>query len=360
MSPSRPSAPPALARLLSRAIDERVTPGGVIEIGDAAGPVWTVAAGRQTYAADAPAVTAATVYDLASLTKVVATTTLALAHHASGTLPLDTLVAARRPEFSQHPAFTVRDLLEHAAGFPAHRPYFRQVAGRAAYLSRIAHEPLAYPPRTRHEYTDLGFILLGALLEDAGHAPLDAQFDAFVAEALPGAEMAYRTRPAWAGRVAPAGLCPWRGRMMAGHVHDANAAALGGVAGHAGLFGSARAVGAFARWFLGLWTGEAAAPGGLPHDLAAAAARCGTVPGSSRGLGWDTMLPTSSCGTRLSTSSIGHTGFTGTSLWIDPARGLYVVCLTNRVHASDDLDGIRRLRIALHDAVAEAWDAGAR
>lgn len=353
-------APAALARLLDRAVERRVTPGGVVEAGSTAGPRWTMALGRHTYADDAPGVTPDTVYDLASLTKVIATTTLALRHHGAGTLPLDTPVAALRREYARHPPMAVRDLLEHAAGFPAHRPYYQRVAGRAGYLACLAAEPLAYLPRTRHEYTDLGFILLGALLEDAGHAPLDAQFDAFVAEALPGAEMAYRTRPAWAGRVAPAGLCPWRGRMMAGHVHDANAAALGGVAGHAGLFGSARAVGAFARWFLGLWTGEAAAPGGLPHDLAAAAARCGTVPGSSRGLGWDTMLPTSSCGTRLSTSSIGHTGFTGTSLWIDPARGLYVVCLTNRVHASDDLDGIRRLRIALHDAVAEAWDAGAR
>lgn len=357
MSPSRPSAPPALARLLSLAIDERVTPGGVIEIGDAAGPVWTVAAGRQTYAADAPAVTAATVYDLASLTKVVATTTLALAHHASGTLPLDTLVAARRPEFSQHPAFTVRDLLEHAAGFPAHRPYFRQVAGRAAYLSRIAHEPLAYPPRTRHEYTDLGFILLGALVEDAARAPLDVQFDRFIDDAMPGAELGFGARATWHGRVAPTGVCPWRGRVMAGHVHDANAGALGGVAGHAGLFGTAAGVGAFARWWLGLWTGAVGSSRVLSGDLVRQAVHPGRVPGSSRALGWDTMLPTSSCGTRLSTASIGHTGFTGTSLWIDPLRGLYVACLTNRVHASDDLDGIRMLRVAVHDLTAEAWDA---
>lgn len=353
-----PSVPAALVRVLAEAIERRVTPGGVVEVGDGAGPVWTAAAGRHTYADDAPPVAPDTIYDLASLTKVVATTTLALGHHAAGTLPLDAPLAGLRPEYARHPPIPVRDLLEHAAGFPAHRPYFQRVAGRAGYLARIAAEPLAYAPRTRHEYTDLGFILLGVLIEQAGRAPLDEQFDRFTREALPDVDLAYGVSAACRGRVAPTGVCPWRGRVMAGHVHDANAAALGGVAGHAGLFGTAPAVGAFARWWLRLWSGAVSASCGVSGELVREATRPGRVPGSSRALGWDTMLPTSSCGARLSTSSVGHTGFTGTSLWIDPVRGLYVVCLTNRVHASDDLSGIRGLRIAVHDAVAEAWDAG--
>ena len=145
--------------------------------------------------------------------------------------------------------------------------------------------------------------------------------------------------------------------MLTGDVHDANAAALGGVAGHAGLFGTAAAVGAFARWFLGLWLG---APGRVRpacrRRWRRAFATRGDVPGSSRALGWDTMLPTSSCGTRLSPRAIGHTGFTGTSLWIDPVRRLYVVLLTNRVHPDGGAtEGIRALRIAVHDAIAEGW-----
>lgn len=352
------STPPGtLAAVLRRAIAARVTPGAVLEAGDRGGAVWTIAAGRHTYAPDARLVTSGTIYDLASLTKVVATTTLAARAHARGVLPFETPVASRLDAFAGHPPVTVADLLEHAAGFPAHRPYYLSVAGAAAYRARLAAEPLAYPPRTRHEYTDLGFMLLAMLLEAAADAPLAVQFDRLAAGVLPDAEIGFGLRAGWEARAAPTGVCPWRGRVMAGHVHDANAAALGGVAGHAGLFATAPAVGAFARWWLRLWQGDVTSSAGIPATLVARMTSPGGVPASSRALGWDTMLPTSSCGTRLSTRAIGHTGFTGTSLWIDPERDLYVVLLTNRVHASDDLEGIRRLRVAVHDAVADAWDA---
>lgn len=350
-------SPPPLTALLVRAVAERVTPGGVLEAGNRHGPVWTVAAGRHTYAADAPAVTPDTVYDLASLTKVMATATLAAAAHARGALPFSTRIGDRIADCAAHATLTVADLLEHTAGFAAHRPYYLSVAGRPGYRARLSAESVAYPPRSRHEYTDLGFMLLGLVLETSAAESLDAQFDRLAATAMPGAEIAFGVRDAWRTRTAPTGVCPWRGRVMAGHVHDANAAALGGVAGHAGLFATAPAVGAFARWWLRLWHGDVAASAGVPADLAARMATPGSVPGSSRALGWDTMLPTSSCGTRLSTRAIGHTGFTGTSLWIDPERDLYVVLLTNRVHASDDLEGIRRLRVAVHDTIADLWDA---
>ncbi len=345
--------------VLAEAVAARITPGGVVEVGTGSGPRSTVVAGHVTYAADAAPVTADTIYDLASLTKVLATTTLALRAHAAGTLRLETRLAARLPGFADRPDLTVQDLLEHAAGFPAHRPYYRAVAGRAGYLARIAAEPAAYVPRTTHIYTDLGFILLGLLLEGAAGLTLDDQFAYLVQDIAPGAELAYGVAPAWRGRVAPSGVDPWRGVMVAGHVHDSNAAALGGVAGHAGLFGTASAVGTFARWWMARLHGGGD-DAGLPEALATRAVSRGDVPASSRGLGWDTMLPTSSCGARMSPRAFGHTGFTGTSLWIDPVRDLYVVCLTNRVHAADDADGIRRLRVALHDTVVGAWDATTR
>jgi len=352
-------APDHVRHTLADAIAARITPGGVIAVGRAAAPAYTVALGHLTYAAGAAPVTATTVYDLASLTKVLATTTLALGAHARGLLPLETRLDARLPGFAGRDAVALQDLLEHSAGFPAHRPYYQAVAGRAGYLARIAAEPPAYPPRTTHVYSDPGFILLGLLLEDAARAPLDRQFDRLVHDVLPGAEIGFGVRPAWTTRVAPTGVDPWRGRVVCRHVHDSNAAALGGVAGHAGLFGTAEAVGAFARWWLALVQGTATRGDLIPVELAARAVARGTVPASSRGLGWDTMLPTSSCGTRMSARAFGHTGFTGTSLWIDPARDLYVVCLTNRVHASDDTEGIRRLRTAVHDTVVDSWD-GAR
>lgn len=345
----------AVADLLTAAVVAKVMPGAVVHTGNAAGPRWTLAAGHLTHAPDSPTVTAATVFDLASLTKPIATATLAMRHAAAGTLPLETLVAERLPACAALPPITVRDLLEHCAGLPAHRPYYRSVAGRAGMLARLASEPLVYEPRHGHEYTDLGFILLGLLLEDAGGAPLNAQFDAFVADALGPAEIAFGARADWRDRVAPTAVSPWRGRMLAGVVHDDNAAALGGAAGHAGLFGTAAAVGAYARWFLSLWQRRVIVSAGVTAAHAARFATRGTVAGSSRALGWDTMLPTSSCGTLLSPRAIGHTGFTGTSLWIDPDRDLYVVVLTNRVHpTADDGENIKTLRVAVHDAIAGA------
>jgi CubicO group peptidase (beta-lactamase class C family) len=350
----------ALRGILARAVDARVAPGVAVEVGTVDGPSVTEAVGRLSYAIDAPAVTDDTIYDLASLTKVIATTTVSMRLAAAGALPLDTVVVRRIAEFTGEgrDQVTVADLLGHSAGLPVHRPYFRRVAGRRAYRARIAAEPLAYPPNTRHEYTDLGFMLLGLLLEDAAGQSLSGQFDAWRDEAIPGAALCYGVPAEYRPRTAPTEAETWRGRVLVGDVHDANAAALGGVAGHAGLFGTAAAVGAFARWYLELWLGRRDASAGVPSRLAAQFARRGTVPGSSRALGWDTMLPTSSCGTRLSPSAIGHTGFTGTSLWIDPTRRLYIVLLCNRVHPhSSAADGIRDLRIAVHDAIAEGWPA---
>lgn len=352
----------AVADLLSDAVTARVTPGAVVHTGTSLGPRWTLAAGHLTYAADADLVTPATVYDLASLTKVLATTVLAMRHACTGALPLDTIVADRLPQCSAQPRITVADLLEHAAGLPAHRPFFREVAGRAGYLARIAAEPSAYTPRTTHAYTDLGFMLLGLLIEDAGGAPLPVQFDRVVCDALGPAEIAYGMRDGWRARVAPTSVSPWRERMLVGEVHDDNAAALGGAAGHAGLFGTAAAVGAFARWFLALWQGRVIVSAGITRAQARRFAARGTVARSSRALGWDTMQPGSSCGPRLSPRAIGHTGYTGTSLWIDPDRDLYVVLLTNRVHPGSGgdggADGIKALRVAVHDALADAHATG--
>jgi CubicO group peptidase (beta-lactamase class C family) len=147
--------------------------------------------------------------------------------------------------------------------------------------------------------------------------------------------------PTWKPRTVITERDEWRGRLLQAEVHDANAAALGGVAAHAGLFGTAGAVGCVARW----WLQQIHTPAG------ASFVRRSTVPGSSRALGWDTMLPTSSCGSRMPASAVGHTGFTGTSLWLDPSRDLYFVVLTNRVHASRSSDAIQRVRREFHDAV---------
>jgi CubicO group peptidase (beta-lactamase class C family) len=159
----------------------------------------------------------------------------------------------------------------------------------------------------------------------------------------------------WRVRTAPARDDDWRGRVLLGEVDDNNAWALGGAAGHAGLFGTAGAVGECARHVLQVLEGRT---GAFRKDtLLTFVTRRTDVPGSSRALGWDTMLPTSSCGTRLSPRAFGHTGFTGTSLWIDPERGVYVVLLTNRVHPTIANEAIKAVRRTLHDAVIDDLDA---
>ena len=159
----------------------------------------------------------------------------------------------------------------------------------------------------------------------------------------------------WRPRIAPTEFDAWRGRLLVGEVHDENAAALNGVAGHSGLFGTSAAVGQHARHVLQILAGR----GGVfqRSTVEAFVAKRADIPGSSRALGWDTMLPTSSCGRRMSVRAFGHTGFTGTSLWIDPDREIYVVFLTNRVYPSRENEAIRLVRPAVHDAVMDALES---
>lgn len=339
---------PSVAPLLHRAIDARVFPGAVVEVGRTNGAIATLVCGTQTYDASSAAVDARTIYDLASLTKVLCTAALMADELASGRMRLNDRVrhwiASWTGEDRQ--AVTIQDLLEHASGLPGHRPYYESRHGRASFELAICEEPLAYLPRTQSIYSDPGFMLLGFALENAAAAPLDRQFDEWRTREL-GADIELRFRPGreWRERTAPTEDTPL-GEERRGDVHDENAEALGGVASHAGLFGTAAAVGACAQWWM-------RSPALLQFG------RKSTVPGSSRALAWDTMLPTSSCGTRVSPGAIGHTGFTGTSLWIDAATDLYVVMLSNRVHPTRHREGIQDVRRALHDAIVTDLAAAA-
>lgn len=338
----------AVDAILASAIADRVCPGAVIEAGRAAGPLFTRTAGSLTYDPHSPAVTTRTIYDLASLTKVLATAALLAGEISSGRMRLNDRVRHWVASWTgeERQVVTLRDLLEHCSGLPAHRHYCQTHAGRASFEMAICEEPLEYPPRAQSIYSDPGFMLLGFAMEHAANAPLDRQFDHWRDREL-GADVELRYRPDadWLDRTAPTEHTPL-GEPRCGEVHDENAAALGGVAAHAGLFGTAAAVGAGARWWM------------RSPSLSLFATKT-AVANSSRALGWDTMLPTSSCGTKMSPAAIGHTGFTGTSLWIDPANDLYVVILTNRVHPSRDGDGIQELRRAVHDAIVTGLPAGA-
>lgn len=335
-----------IAALLRDAVTRRVTPAATVETGSSRGPHEQLAVGHLTYEPHAPVCTIDTVFDLASLTKVIATTSLAMRAAEQDPRWLDAQIADLEPRWhgDDRAAVTVRHLLDHSSGLPAHVRLFEQAAGRAALLEHIVTTPLAYLPGTESRYSDLGFILLGLLLESRLGATLEALF-APIAARLDG-PMLFTPPISMRAVIAPTERDPWRGRELQGDVHDENAAALDGVAGHAGLFGTARAVGSFAQMVLQSFATDTWL---ARRDTMHAFATRSSVPGSSRALGWDTMLPTSSCGTRMSSRAIGHTGFTGTSLWIDPEQDRYVVLLTNRVHPSRDGDGIQELRRAVAD-----------
>jgi CubicO group peptidase (beta-lactamase class C family) len=360
------------AEIILEGVLRRAFPAASVEVGRLAGPVWRRAFGTLTYDPDAPETTDETIFDLASLTKVIATATLAMRAVDAGTLNLDEGVRAWLPSWrgADREAVTIRDLLAHASGLPAYLPFFRDHTGRAEFEPAICSLPLEYPPRSQATYSDLGFMLLGFIIEDTrglraredAHgtrsrtgvldpaATLAAQFRK-IASFVTSEPLSFNPPRAWRARTAPTEIDAWRGRLLAGEVHDENAWALGGAAGHAGLFGTAPAVGAFARAVLQTIAGDLvlAQPATFREFI-----RRTAIPGTSRALGWDRMLPTSSCGRLLSPTAIGHTGFTGTSLWIDWEQDLYIVLLTNRVHPTRDNDRLRALRPRFHDAVVES------
>jgi serine-type D-Ala-D-Ala carboxypeptidase len=355
----------AARQIVVDAIAGRAFPCAVVEVGTSERVVWREAFGRLTYDTSAPAATQETVFDLASLTKVIATTSLMMGLVEERLVHLEHPIGrwVRAWHGSDRAGATLEHALAHATGLPDWLPLFREHRGRSDFAAAIAATPLEYTPGTKSVYSDLGFILLGLVIEDVAAAPLDRLFDAMRGRMQLG-EIGYSPPADWRRRAAPTEYDPWRRRTLVGEVHDENAFALDGVAAHAGLFGTVAAVGRFAQQILGARQGlQPAAWAVTPQTVRLFTTRR-DIPGSSRALGWDTMRRTSSCGAEMSPSAFGHTGFTGTSLWVDPVLGLYAVLLSNRVHPSRENGRIAAVRPAFHDAVVGEFratdDSGSR
>ncbi len=343
------------AAIVQRGHDERAYPAAVVEVGTRDGVLWEEAFGRLDYDEESPVTQKDTIFDLASLTKVIAAASLVMQLVEQGKVALGDRIADRLPDWrgNDRESVTLRSLLTHSSGLTAWLPFYRDHTGRTEFQHAICSLPLEYPPETQAIYSDLGFILLGFIIEDAGGRPFRREADDLLTR-VTSEPLLFNPPPGLRSAIAPTGHDPWRGRRLIGEVHDENCWALGGAAGHAGLFGTAKAVGDFARAVLGALEGRDStlASAAITRTFVTRAGASG-----SRALGWDTMLRTSSCGTRMSPSAFGHTGFTGTTLWIDPARGVYVVFLTNRVNPSRDNTAIQQIRPALHDAVMSALGA---
>lgn len=367
--------PARLARvdsLINDAILAGATPGAALAIGRHGRLVRLGGYGRLDWRSGFGPVTDSTIYDLASLSKVIGTTTAAMILVEEGRLDLDAPVAHYLPEWrgkGDKERVTVRHLLTHSSGLPAYAPLWRQLRGRDAYARRIGAMGLDHAPGSRTVYSDLGIMVLGFIIEEVTGQTLDGFLDERVFDPLGMRDTGYNPR-SWAdpvpavaaygeagpgtdgsppilARVAPTEVdTVFRHTHVHGVVHDENAYALGGVAGHAGLFSSARDLAVFAQMMLN--GGEY---GGVRVvDSATIAFFTRRAEGSGRALGWDKPGPSDP----FSPRAYGHTGFTGTSVWIDPEYDLFVVLLTNRINPTRDNTKHAALRRAVHDAVIHA------
>jgi CubicO group peptidase (beta-lactamase class C family) len=297
-------------------------------------------------------VTTDTLYDLASLTKVIVTTTVAMMLVDEGKLDLDQPVSAFISGFrgGAKDRVTVAQLLTHSGGLKWWAPLYEELKGKDAYVQRIAAMELDFEPGTKSIYSDLGIILLGEILERVAGESLDAIAKRRIFAPLGMTDTGYRPPSTLLSRVAPTEQDDkWRKRLLHGEVHDENAFALGGVAPHAGLFGTAPDLARIAQLLMngGVYDNQRLVSRATVERFT----RQAGVPGSSRALGWDTPSENSSAGTLFSARSFGHTGFTGTSMWMDPERKLFVILLSNRVHPTRENNAIREVRRSVADAV---------
>jgi CubicO group peptidase (beta-lactamase class C family) len=341
--------------LLAAGIEQRAFPGASVAVTHRGNLVALKGVGRYTYDPGSPQVSIETIYDLASVTKVVATTALCMALHERGLFHLDQKLVEILPEFrgeadNRRTQVTFRMILAHSSGLPAYVKLFERTTTPAQLMDEAMRTPLTADPGSRVEYSDIGFILLGKAIERIAGKPFEQLCREQIFSPLGLASLTFTPPPDWRPMIPPTVEDrSFRQTIMQGVVHDENAWVLCGIAGHAGCFSTARDVARFATCML---------RGGDPVVNAATielfTERQPLPAGTSRALGWDTPSHPSQSGRYFSPRSFGHLGYTGTSLWIDPERQLSVTLLTNRTWPDCGSQLIRQIRPAFHDAVVEA------
>ncbi len=338
---------PVIAYLQSQV--DTAFPGATIAVGANDSLVLLAAVGHYG-ADDKRPVTPATIYDLASLTKVIGLTTATMMLVDSGKLDLDAPVQRYVPAF-QGPGkerVTIRNLLTHSSGLPAWRPLYREATNRETALALVDTTPLLRQPGDTFVYSDLGAMALTQVVETITGRRLDGFLEARLFAPLGMPSTRFLPPQSWRDRIAPTeNDSSFRHRILRGEVHDENAAELGGVSGHAGLFSNAPDLARFATWLLRLRTIDSLHAREFTH-------RQGIPAGSSRALGWDTPSENSSAGTKMGPNAFGHTGFTGTSIWFDPDRNLFIILLTNRVNPTRANTKILQVRRRVADLVNDA------
>jgi len=337
---------PVVAYLRSQV--DSAFPGATIAVGYRDSVVLLAGVGHYG-ADDKRPVTPETIYDLASLTKVIGLTTAAMMLVDSGKLDLDAPVQRYVPAFQgvNKDRVTIRHLLTHSSGMPAWRPLYAEAKTREEALALIDTTALLKQPGDTFVYSDLGAITLAQAVEAITGQRLNDFLDARLFGPLGMTSTRFLPPESWRNRIAPTEKdTVFRHRLLWGEVHDENAGRLGGVSGHAGLFSTAPDLALFAQWLL-----HKRAEGGVVSRFTQ---KQNIPPGSSRALGWDTPSELSSAGTKMGPNAFGHTGFTGTSIWFDPDRGLFIILLTNRVNPTRVNTKILQVRRRVADLVNDA------
>jgi len=347
--------------VVEKAIGDRAFPGATLAVGFR-GKLSVHAFGNLKYDAKSPTVNADTMYDIASLTKVVVTTTL-VEKLVEGDFPsplnLDAPIERYLPEWPKGPQpewrhkVTVRNLMTHTSGLPPFKEYWRTSTSKQETLGRIFAEPLEYEPGTKVVYSDLGIILMAEIIQRLTGKPLDVLANENIFGPLGMRHSTYNPPKAIRPEIAPTEFdSQLRHRLVQGEVHDENAFAIGGVSGHAGVFSTAGDLAVFCQMLLngGVYAHQRI----LKRSTIAEFTVQQPLAQNTRTLGWVVPTEGSSSGHYFSSHTYGHTGFTGTTIWIDPDRQLFVVLLTNRVHPTRENHKIAEVRPAVHDAVMKA------
>jgi CubicO group peptidase (beta-lactamase class C family) len=355
-----------LAAILQAGVRDSAFPGAVALVGTKNGVAVLSSAGSLDWNEVTPP-GPATLWDLASLTKVVGLTSAMMLLVESRQVDLDAPVSRYIPEFQGKwkDAVTLRRLLTHSSGLPAWRPLYKEAESPAAALALAIATPLDTMPGVRMVYSDLGVIIAGDIVARVTGQPLDAFLKARVFGPLTMWDTQYNPDRSLRGRIAPTEVDPWRQRHLRGEVHDENAFALGGVSGHAGLFSTGNDLVQLVRMYLEdgdilMLRSNLPRPDEVVRSRFVSPAtirQFTTVQDSAlshRALGWETPNGTNSAGHLMSRRAFGHTGFTGTSIWIDPERGIFVVLLSNRVNPTREHRAITGVRVAVADAVMRA------
>jgi beta-glucosidase-like glycosyl hydrolase/CubicO group peptidase (beta-lactamase class C family) len=344
-------------KLLASYAQQKAFPGASLVVGFRGAVILDTAVGSLDYGASSEKVTGDTIYDLASLSKAIGTTSAAMMLVQSGKLLLDAPVQDYLPEF-QGPnknKVRVRNLLTHTAGFPAFLPIYKEAQGYDSLLRAVFALPLDYEPGSKSIYSDFGMILLGEIVSRASALPLDRYLSQNLFGPLGMKSTLYKPPKTLWPRIAPTENDPWRNRVVRGEVHDENAFAMGGVAGHAGLFSDAHDLAIFAQMMLNR--------GVYDHrrffnaEVVARFTSLQEPAEGARGLGWGKPSDSNWTGPLFSAAAYGHTGFTGTSIWIDPRRQLFIILLTNRVHPSRENTQIDEARRTIAESVVKAVGA---